>query len=378
MRAGLSNEFRNRLTAVAREYGVVLLPGDGIGPEVISEAAKALQAVGQRFGLRFAFSEALIGGVAVDAAGIPLPAETIARCYRADAILLGAVGGPRWDRLSSDRRPEAGLLELRRALGVFANLRPVRALASLEGVSPLRPAVVAGTDLLIVRELIGGLYFGQPRGRHDGSALDTLRYTEEEIARVVRVALAAAQQRRRQLTSVDKANVLETSRLWREIVEKESRAFPGVAVRHMLVDTCAMNLVRAPAQFDVIVTENMFGDILSDEAGAVVGSLGVLPSASLGQHAPFLYEPVHGSAPDIAGRGIANPVGAILSIAMMLRHSLEDDTAAAVVEAAVAQVLKAGCRTADLGGDASTVEVGDRVAEAIATVHYFTEEEVGR
>ncbi len=366
------------MTSVPREYGVLLLPGDGIGPEVISEAVKALQAVGQRFGLRFAVSEAPIGGAAVDTAGVPLPVETIAGCRRADAVLLGAVGGPRWDRLPSDRRPEVGLLGLRSALGVFANLRPVRSLASLDEVSPLRAEIVAGTDFLIVRELIGGLYFGQPRGRRGDSAVDTLRYSAGEIARVVRVALTAAQQRRRQLTSVDKANVLETSRLWREIVDEEAHAFPDVAVRHMLVDTCAMNLVRTPTRFDVIVTENMFGDILSDEAGALVGSLGLLPSASLGQHAPFLYEPVHGSAPDIAGRGIANPVGAILSVAMMLHHSFGCHTAAATVEAGVAQVLKAGYRTADLGGEASTAEVGDRVAEAIATVQSFTAEEVGR
>ncbi len=362
------SKFKNRLITETREFHIALLPGDGIGPEVISEAVKALEAVGHRFGLRFTFSEAPVGGVAVDAVGVPLPDQTLAVCRGAAAVLLGAVGGPRWDRLPSNRRPEAGLLELRRALEVFANLRPVRSFASLSGVSPLRPEVVARTDMLIVRELIGGLYFGQPRGRQEGGAVDTLRYTAEEIARVARVALSAARQRRRQLTSVDKANVLETSRLWREVVDEEARAFPDVKVEHMLVDTCAMNLVRTPSRFDVIVTENMFGDILSDVGGALVGSLGLLPSASLGLKAPFLYEPVHGSAPDIAGRGIANPLGAILSIAMMLRHSFAHAAGAATVEAAVAQVLVAGHRPPDLDGRASTREVGDRVAEAIGNV----------
>lgn len=348
-----------------REYRIALLPGDGIGPEVTREAVKVLQAVGRCFGIDFQFTETLIGGAAIDATGVPLPEDTLAACRASQAVLLGAVGGPHWDRLPGERRPEHGLLQLRKALEVFANLRPVRCLAGLVNVSPLHPEVVRGTDLLIVRELTGGLYFGQPRGRQGDEAVDTLRYSRDEIARVVRVALAAARARRHRLTSVDKANVLESSRLWREVVEKEAQAFPDVTLEHMLVDTCAMNLVRNPRAFDVIVTENMFGDILSDEAGAIVGSLGVLPSASIGDRAPFLYEPVHGSAPDIAGKGVADPIGAILSAVMMLRHSFDLLSEAVAVEAAVEQVITAGVRTADLGGSATRAEFGDRVAVAI-------------
>lgn len=347
------------------EYNIALLPGDGIGPEVTAEGVKVLAAVGRRYGLDFRFSEAPIGGVALEDAGSPLPETTIENCRRADAVLFGAVGGPRWDHEPPHRRPEAGLLGIRKALNLFANLRPVRAFASLTAVSPLRAEVLHGTDLLIVRELTGGLYFGQPRGREHDRAVDTLTYTASEIARVVRVAIVAARGRRRTLTSVDKANVLESSRLWREVVNAEMRAAPDVTVEHMLVDTCAMTLLRAPSHFDVIVTENMFGDILSDEAGGLVGSLGLLPSASLGERGPFLYEPIHGSAPDIAGKGIANPLGAILSVAMMLRYSFEHAAAAATVEAAVAGMLDAGFRTVDLGGTTSTKELGDRVAESI-------------
>ena len=347
------------------EARVALLPGDGIGPEVIHEAVKVLQAVARRFVLELGFTELPIGGVATDATGTPLPDVTLQSCLRADAVLLGAVGGPKWDHLPGPARPEAGLLQLRRELGVFANLRPVRLFPSASGVSPLRAEVAAGTDLLIVRELIGGLYFGQPRGRTDDGAVDTMRYSAGEIARVARVACSMARGRRRKVTSVDKANVLETSRLWRETVEVVAREFPDVTLEHLLVDTCAMQLVRAPAQFDVIVTENMFGDILSDEAGAVAGSLGLLPSASIGDGRPFLYEPVHGSAPDIAGKGTANPIGAILSVAMLLRHSLHRDDAAATVEAAVERALEAGVRTPDLGGQATTVQMGDRISEEV-------------
>ena len=279
--------------------------------EVIREAIKVLRAAGRRFDLELTFLDAPIGGAAIDATGRALPDETLALCRTSRAVLFGAAGGPRWDHLSGEARPERGLLRLRQELAVYANLRPVRVL--VPGCSPLQTEVVAGTDFVIVRELTGGLYFGTPRGRSIDQAIDTLRYTREEIARVVRVALQLARTRRRKLTSVDKANVLETSRLWREVVEEEGRAFPDVAVQHMLVDTCAMELVRAPSRFDVIVTENMFGDILSDEAAGLLGSLGLLPSASIGDGAPFLYEPVHGSAPDIAGRAIANPVGAIRS-----------------------------------------------------------------
>lgn len=354
------------MTAVPGEVRVALLPGDGIGPEVIHEAVKVLRAVGRRFDLSLGFTELPIGGAASDATGSPLPDVTLQSCLRADAVLLGAVGGPKWDRLPVPARPEAGLLQLRRALGVFANLRPVRLFPSAAGISPLRPEVVAGTDLLIVRELLGGLYFGQPRGRMGDSAVDTMRYSPEEVARVARVAFSMARGRRRKVTSVDKANVLETSRLWRETVESVAREFPDVTLDHLLVDTCAMQLVRAPAAFDVIVTENTFGDILSDEAGAVAGSLGLLPSASLGDRRPFFYEPVHGSAPDIAGKGIANPVGAILSAAMLLRYSLARDDAAKAVEASVERVLEAGVRTPDLGGRATTHEVGDRIVAEVS------------
>jgi 3-isopropylmalate dehydrogenase len=347
---------------------VAVLPGDGVGPEVTAEALKVLRAVGARFGLRFAFEEAPIGGVAVDRHGSPLPGATLECCRAADAVLLGAVGGPRWDGLPGAQRPEHGLLRLRQALGVYANLRPVRVLAPLVEQLPLRPEVAAGVDLLIVRELTGGLYFGEPRGRFADEAVDTLRYRRIEVQRVVRVALAAARARGRRLTSVDKANVLETSRLWREVVEEEARAAPEVVVEHMLVDTCAMQLVRAPRRFDVVVTENMFGDILSDEAGAVAGSMGLLPSASVGDRAPFLYEPVHGSAPDIAGRGRANPAGAILSAALLLRYSLGRPEAAAVVEQAVERVIADGLRTPDLGGGATTAQFGDAVAAAVAAL----------
>ncbi len=347
------------------EVRVALLPGDGIGPEVIREAAAVLEAAGRRFGIPIAFTEAPVGGDAVDRTGVPLPERTLQICRHSDAVMLGAVGGPRWDHLPGAARPEAGLLQLRRALGVYANLRPVRVAPALVDASPLRPEVAAGTDLVIVRELTGGLYYGQPRGRTDDGAVDTMRYSAAEVARVVRVAVALARARRRRVTSVDKANVLETSRLWREVATAEAARAPDVRVEHMLVDTCALQLVRAPAQFDVIVTENMFGDILSDAAGAVVGSLGLLPSASLGDRPPSLYEPVHGSAPDLAGRGVANPVGAILSAAMLLRHAVGHAEAARAVEEAVDRVLAAGVRTPDLGGRASTADVGAAVVEAL-------------
>jgi len=344
---------------------VAVLPGDGVGPEVTAEGLRVLTAAGRRHDLAIEIVEGMIGGEAIDRTGRPLPADTVDLCRSADAVLLGAVGGPRWDALPGDRRPERGLLALRQTLGVFANLRPVRVLPSLVDVIPLRPEAAAGTDLLIVRELTGGLYFGAPRGRSDHEAVDTLRYRRDEIQRVVRIALAAARDRRRRLTSVDKANVLETSRLWRDVVEEEAAAVPDVAVEHMLVDTCAMQLVRDPRIFDVIVTENMFGDILSDEAGAVAGSMGLLPSASLGERPPFLYEPVHGSAPGIAGKGIANPAGAILSVALMLRHSFDRPEIAAEIETAVEEVIAGGVRTPDLGGRATTSQMGEAVVNAL-------------
>ncbi|MDR5709500.1 MAG: 3-isopropylmalate dehydrogenase [Armatimonadota bacterium] len=347
-----------------REFRVLLLGGDGIGPEVTGEAVRVLEAVSRRWEIRFRFEEAPIGGVAIDGYGDPLPPLTRSKLREVDAVLLGAVGGPRWDR--GEKRPEAGLLELRRLLGVYANLRPAALFDGLEGCSPLRPEVVRGTDLLLVRELTGGLYFGEPKLRTEIRAVDTMAYSAEEVARVARVAFRAAARRRGVVHSVDKANVLETSRLWREVVCRVAQEFPQVKLHHMLVDTCAMELVRRPTAFDVILTENTFGDILSDEAAAVVGSIGLLPSASLGEHPPFLYEPVHGSAPDIAGRGIANPVGAILSAAMMLRYSLGMEEAAEAVERATEAVLREGVRTADLGGTASTEEVGRAIATRVA------------
>ena len=343
---------------------LLVLPGDGAGPEVVAEAVKVLGAVTERFGLQCSIEYALIGGAAVERTGEPLPGETLHACRSADAVLLGAVGGPRWDGLPADLRPERALLALRKALGLYANLRPVRAFPELVEISPLRGEVVQGTDLLIVRELTGGLYFGDRR-RDGDEATDTLPYTRAEVARVARVALQAAQARRGRLASVDKANVLETSRLWREVVTEEARVFPEVEVEHLLVDTCAMRLVRSPRSFDVIVTENMFGDILSDEAAAVVGSLGLLPSASLVERHPFLYEPIHGSAPDIAGTGTVDPIGAIRSVAMMLRHSFAHPDAAAAVEDAVGQAIRRGVRTPDLGGTARTQEVGDAVRSAV-------------
>ncbi|MDR7532650.1 MAG: 3-isopropylmalate dehydrogenase [Armatimonadota bacterium] len=351
---------------------IVLLPGDGIGPEVTAEAVKVLRAVAERFGHRWTFLDAPFGSSALAAGGEPLPAETLEACRRANAILLGAVGGPQWDSLPPDRRPEAGLLRLRRALQLFANLRPVRAFPGLLDASPLRPDVAARIDLLIVRELAGGLYFGEPRGRtvRDGqrAAVDTLPYAEDEVARVARVAFEAARARRRHVTSVDKANVLHSSALWREVVTEVARTYPDVTCEHALVDSTAMALVLRPATFDVIVTENMFGDILSDEAAGLVGSLGFLPSASLGE-GTSLYEPVHGTAPDIAGRGIANPTGAILSAALLLRYALRLEREAAAVEAAVATTLAAGVRTADVAGSrpaVSTAAFGDRVAATLA------------
>lgn len=339
---------------------ILLLPGDGIGPEVVDQAVRALDAVAQQFGHRFSYRTEAIGGGAIDRYGDPLPEPTRRALRDCDAILLGAVGGPRWD--AGPVRPEAGLLALRYELGLYANLRPAVLLEGLESASPLRPEVVRGTDFLIVRELTGGLYFGKPKERDGHRAVDTMTYTAPEVERVARVAFRAARGRRRRVHSVDKANVLETSRLWRDVVTGIGREFPEVELQHMLVDTCAMQLVRQPASFDVILTENTFGDILSDEAAAVVGSIGLLPSASLGDRPPFLYEPVHGSAPDIADRGVANPLGAILSAALMLRYSFGLEAEAQAVEQAVRRVVREGTVTADLGGSAGTEEVGRAVA----------------
>jgi 3-isopropylmalate dehydrogenase len=328
---------------------IALLPGDGIGPEVTSAAEQALAATARRFGHAFELRTFSIGGVAIRQTGEPLPETTLAACRESDAVLLGAVGDPAFDGNEPRRRPEAALLALRRELGVYANLRPARVYAGLEAAGPLKSEIVAGVDLLIVRELTGGLYYGTPRGvAEDGSsAHNTLRYTREEIERVAARAFEEARRRRRTLTSVDKANVLEASRLWRAVVTDISAAYPDVVVDHMYVDNCAMQLVRSPARFDVIVTENMFGDILSDEAGAVVGSLGLLPSASIGS-GPGLFEPVHGSAPDLSGRDAANPVGAIASAAMLLRYGLKLTEEADALDAAIAETIAIGARTVDL------------------------------
>jgi len=340
---------------------IVLLPGDGIGPEVVNEGRKVLEAVAVSFGHRFDFEEQPIGGIAIDETGDPLPDTTLEACRTAAAVLLGAVGGPKWDDPQAKLRPEQGLLGLRKGLRLYANLRPVRLISELIDASPLRSELVADVDILIVRELTGGLYFGEPRLQEkvDGRrrAVDTLEYTEEEIRRVVRLAFQLAERRRKVLTSVDKANVLETSRLWRQVVQEEADSFPQVQLEHQLVDAAAMRLIDNPRQFDVLVTENMFGDILSDEASVLTGSLGMLPSASIGEGTLGVYEPIHGSAPDIAGQGIANPLGTILSAAMLLRHSLNLESEATAVESAVEQAIADGARTADLtGGESKTTE----------------------
>ncbi len=351
-------------------YKVVLLPGDGIGPEVIREARRVLDRVADIFGRTFTLSSHLIGGAALTAGRPPLPTETVAAARDADAVLLGAVGDPAFDHLAPVSRPEAGLLALRRELGVFANLRPAKAWPGLEDAGSLKPAVLAGTDMIIVRELLGGLYYGEPRewNRATDRAVNTMRYSRPEVERVARVAFELARGRSHRVVSVDKANVLEASQLWRAVVIDVAKAYPDVHLSHEYVDACAMKLTSMPASFDVILTENLFGDILSDEAGAVCGSLGLLPSASLGD-GTGLFEPVHGSAPSIAGKNLANPSGAILSVAMMLRSGLNLPTEAASVERAVGESIAAGFRTADLvpaGKPASSTSAfSDAVLERI-------------
>jgi 3-isopropylmalate dehydrogenase len=347
---------------------IAVLPGDGIGPEVTREAVRVLRAVAEHYHHEFGLEEALVGGAAIDATGQPLPDATLELCRKAEAVLLGAVGGPKWDP-PAKVRPEQGLLALRRGLELFANLRPVAPDPRLADASPLKAELLVGVDLLVVRELTGGIYFGR-KVRDAQSASDECRYTVAEIERVVRVAGRLARQRRRRLTSVDKANVLETSRLWREVTTAVvTSEFPDVQLEHLLVDACAMHLIKRPADFDVIVTENMFGDILTDEASMLAGSIGLLPSASLGASTRGLYEPIHGSAPDIAGRGVANPYGTILSAAMLLRHSLGLETEARAVEAAVSAAIGRGILTSDLArrgaASASTTQVGDAVVATL-------------
>ena len=353
---------------------ITTLPGDGIGPEVVSQAVRVLQTCAGIFGHQLSIIEKNVGGAALLASSDPFPKETEDACLSSGAVLLGAVGGPAFDKYPAQLRPETGLLRLRKALGVFANLRPAVCLPGMESMSPLRPEIVRGTDVIIVRELLGGVYFGARSTEGQSGARranDSMTYTEPEIERIAHVALKIAQSRRKQLLSVDKANVLDSSRLWREVVTRVSVGYPDVKLSHGYVDSTAMALVSKPASFDVIVTENMFGDILSDEAGAVVGSLGLLPSASVGGKVG-LYEPIHGSAPDIAGQGIANPLGAILSAALLLRHSFGLETEAVAIESAVKQVLAAGYRTRDLAEtgtrSVSTQQMGELVVEQLRTI----------
>ena len=352
---------------------IVVMPGDGIGPEVVHEALKVLRAL-EPLGLKLEYAEADVGGIAVDRQGDPLPAASLELARNSDAILFGAVGGPQYDSAPRALRPEQGLLRLRKELGLFANLRPARVFPGLVSASALKPDVVDGLDILIVRELTGDIYFGQPRGVHvlpsgEREGFDTMRYSESEIRRIAHVGFRAAQGRSRRLCSVDKANVLETTQLWRDVVIEVARDYPDVELTHMYVDNAAMQLVRWPRQFDVIVTGNMFGDILSDAASAVTGSIGLLPSASLDVNLKGMYEPIHGSAPDIAGKGVANPLATILSAAMMLRYSLKQEALAQRVERAVEAVLKSGLRTADLAraGEVpvGTGAMGDAVVAAL-------------
>lgn len=347
---------------------IVLLPGDGVGPEVVTETRKVLDAVASKYNHQFSYDTQLIGGIAIDETGDPLPDATLAACKVADAVLLGAVGGPKWDNPNAKTRPEKGLLAIRQGLGLYANLRPVRSYPELIDSSPLKRERVEGVNLLVLRELTGGLYFGKPQFRErtpEGKrrAVDTLEYSDVEIQRIVKLGFVLARGRKKKLTSVDKANVIDTSRLWREIATEIGKEFPDVTLEHQLVDSCAMRLVTAPGSFDVMVTENMFGDILSDEAAVLTGSLGMLPSASLGDGKLGLYEPIHGSAPDIAGKGICNPLGTILSGAMLLRHSLGLEKEAAAIETAVERALGKGARTKDLGGERplSTSGMGEAV-----------------
>ncbi|MBM7691973.1 3-isopropylmalate dehydrogenase [Peribacillus deserti] len=348
---------------------IAVLPGDGIGTEVTRGAVEILKAVADRYGHDFQFEYGLIGGTAIDQTGNPLPEDTISLCKDSDAVLLGAVGGPKWDSNPSHLRPEKGLLGIRKQLNLYANLRPISFYASLSEASPLRKEIIQDADFMIVRELTGGLYFGKPSGRTMESGqetvVDTLLYHRYEIKRIIELAFSLAEQRRGKVTSVDKANVLESSKLWREVAEEVSKDYPNVALEHMLVDNAAMQLIRNPRQFDVVVTENMFGDILSDEASVLTGSLGMLPSASISSKGPNLYEPIHGSAPDIAGQNKANPIAAILSAASMLRNSFGLEQEAQAVEAAVEAVLEAGFRTADLSGSGTNTLSTEQMAEEI-------------
>src|SRR5260221_7400087 len=359
-------------TSTAKALNIAVLPGDGVGPEVVREALKVLQVFSDWGGYDLSIREAAVGGEAIKHFGNPLPRASLDICLASDAVLLGAVGGPDFDDLPRHERPEAGLLNLRRALGGFANLRPARSHKALHASSPYREDVVAGVNLLVGRELLGGVYFGEPRGFSENgerSAFNTLRYSESEITRVARVAFTQARHRRKKVTSVDKANVLETSRLWRDVVSHTASEFPDITLEHLYVDACALYLSTNPRRFDVILTENLFGDILSDQSASFAGSLGMLPSATIGGSVD-LYEPVHGSAPDIAGKNWAHPIGAILSAAMLLRHTVDFEAGALLIERAVEEVLAAGYRTADLQEPhshvVSTSQMGDLIQNAVS------------
>ena len=351
------------------EYKIAVIPGDGIGPEIVEQGLKVLDKVGQLYGHRFSYTTLLAGGCAIDERGEPLPAETIHTCKKSDAVILGAVGGPKWDGLPGDTRPEKALLGLRGELGLYANLRPAIIYEELKDSCPLKPEIIGDSiDIMVVRELTGGIYFGQ-RGRRQGEngpeAFDAEAYSEAEVERITRIAFEIALKRKSKVTSVDKANILESSRLWREVVLRVSKEYPEVQLDHLYVDNAAMQLIRDPKQFDVIVTSNMFGDILSDEASMITGSIGMLPSASLGNDSFGMYEPIHGSAPDIAGKNMANPIATILSIAMMLRHTFNLEIEAKAVEDAVSKVLQDGYRTGDIMSEGmklvGTKEIGELI-----------------
>ena len=352
---------------------IAVIKGDGIGPEIVTQAVAVLERVAEKFGHQFSFAEAEMGGCAIDQYGVNLPEKSLEICLASDSVLLGAVGGPKWDSVEKSNRPEKALLRLRGALGLYANLRPAQMFPQLAAASPLHPDIVAGgIDFVVVRELIGGIYFGEHKTETvagEAVATDVMRYSVHEIERIARTAFETAQKRHRRVISVDKSNVLDCSRLWKQVVERVAKDYPDVELRHMLVDNCAMQIVRDPAQFDVLLTENMFGDILSDEASMITGSVGMIPSASLGDGSRGMYEPIHGSAPDIAGQDLANPIGTILSAAMMLRYSFNLAAEADAVETAVSKVLDAGCRTADIWSEGKEkigcAEMGARIVQAV-------------
>jgi 3-isopropylmalate dehydrogenase len=357
---------------MSRNYTLGVIKGDGIGPEIVDEAIKVLDAVAAVEDINFRYNEMLLGGAAIDAVGVPLPEETVQGVAQCDAVLFGAIGGPKWDTLERHLRPETGLLGLRKAMGTFANLRPATVYDELVNASTLKPEVLRGVDIMVVRELTGGIYFGQPRAQEETKAFNTMIYTREEVVRIAKVAFEIAMKRQKRVCSVDKANVLEVSQFWRDIVEEVAAEYPEVELSHMYVDNAAMQLIRDPRQFDVILTGNIFGDILSDAASMLSGSIGLLPSASTGEGVG-LFEPIHGSAPDIAGQGIANPIATIASAAMLLRYALNEDRAADRIEAAIKRALSEGYRTGDIGAyDAKEICTTDEMGSIIA--NYAAEE----